>query len=294
MDDLEVRQLRYFVAVAEELHFGRAARRLGMAQPPLSRAIRELERGLGVRLLDRTTRHVALTPAGEVLLREGRAALDAVSAAARRTRHAGRPTPALRLALKADFDAGLLPAMLAEYQRTQGLPPVELVLGGRGDQAVALRDGRADVALLPGPAEAADLDREPLVTETRVVALAVGDELAARADLRLADFAGRVLPDGSPAEEDGTGTATTTGFRPRDVAEIFNMVELGRMVWFLPGSLARRHPRPGVAYRPVADLPPFTLSVAWPRNSRSRAVAAFVRAATGVAGSPVGAGARGA
>ncbi|MEU7529376.1 LysR family transcriptional regulator [Saccharothrix sp. NPDC042600] len=294
MDDLEVRQLRYFVAVAEELHFGRAARRLGMAQPPLSRAIRELERGLGVRLLDRTTRHVALTPAGEVLLREGRTALDAVSAAARRTRHAGRPTPALRLALKADFDAGLLPAMLAEYQRTQGLPPVELVLGGRGDQAVALRDGRADVALLPGPAEAADLDSEPLVTETRVVALTVGDELAARAELRLADFAGRVLPDGSPAEEDGTGTATTTGFRPRDVAEIFNMVELGRMVWFLPGSLARRHPRPGVAYRPVTDLPPFTLSVAWPRNSRSRAVAAFVRAATGVAGSPVGAQARGA
>src|SRR3954451_18708853 len=99
MNDLEVRQLRYFVAVAEELHFGRAAERLGMAQPPLSRAIREMERQLGVRLLERTTRQVALTPAGEVMLRDARTALDAVAAAARRARHAGLSAPALRLGL---------------------------------------------------------------------------------------------------------------------------------------------------------------------------------------------------
>ncbi|MEJ2852128.1 MULTISPECIES: LysR family transcriptional regulator [unclassified Saccharothrix] len=283
MDDLEVRQLRYFVAVAEELHFGRAARRLGMAQPPLSRAIRDLERTLGVRLLDRTTRHVALTAAGEVLLREGRSALEAVTAAARRTRHAGRPAPVLRLALKADFDAGLLPRMIAAYQREQGLPPVELVLGGRGDQVAALRDGRADVALLPGPYDDTDVDAEPLVTEPRVVALAAGDPLVDRPELHLADFAGRTLPDGTPAEQDGAGRPARVGPRPRDLAEIFNMVELGDMVWFLPTSLARRHPRPGIAYRPVCDLPLFTLSVAWPRNSRSQAVAAFVRAATEVA-----------
>jgi DNA-binding transcriptional LysR family regulator len=89
MNDLEVRQLRYFVAVAEELHFGRAAGRLGMAQPPLSRAIRDLERQLGVTLLERTTRQVRLTAAGEVLLRDARTALDAVTAAARRAREAG-------------------------------------------------------------------------------------------------------------------------------------------------------------------------------------------------------------
>src|SRR5690242_7622050 len=101
MSDLEVRQLRYFVAVAEELHFGRAAERLGMAQPPLSRANRDLERQLGTPLLERTTRQVGLTPAGEVLLREARVALTAVAAASRRTRHAGRPAPELRVALKA-------------------------------------------------------------------------------------------------------------------------------------------------------------------------------------------------
>lgn len=89
MDTLEIRELRYFVAVAEELHFGRAAERLGMAQPPLSRAIQQLERRLGVCLLERNRRGVRLTAAGEVLLHEGRAALDATTAAARRTRRAG-------------------------------------------------------------------------------------------------------------------------------------------------------------------------------------------------------------
>ncbi|MEU4087528.1 LysR family transcriptional regulator, partial [Streptomyces aureus] len=88
MDTLETRELTYFVAVAEELHFGRAAERLGMAQPPLSRAIQQLERRLGVCLLERNRRGVRLTDAGEVLLHEGRAALDATAAAARRTRRA--------------------------------------------------------------------------------------------------------------------------------------------------------------------------------------------------------------
>src|SRR4051812_48548305 len=98
MSDLETRQLRYFVAVAEELHFGRAAERLGMAQPPLSRAIRDLERQLGVQLLVRTTRQVTLTPAGGTLLTDARVVLDAVAAAQSRATRAGQPVPALRLA----------------------------------------------------------------------------------------------------------------------------------------------------------------------------------------------------
>ncbi|GLW35485.1 LysR family transcriptional regulator [Actinoplanes regularis] len=284
MSDLEVRQLRYFVAVAEELHFGRAAERIGMAQPPLSRAIRELERQLGVRLLERTTRQVTLTPAGRVLLRDARTALDAVAAADRRARNAGRPAPALRLAFKPDYDAGLLPRMLAEYQQDPAAAPVELLMGGRGEQVPALWDGRADVAILPMPFDERGLDFEPLLTEPRLVALAADDPLAARTGLDLADLAGRVLPDGMAADDE-TGTPPPQGKRPpcRDLAEIFNLIELGTVVWFPPLSLIRRHRRPGITYRPVHDLRPSTLTVAWPQSSHSSAVAAFVRVAAEVA-----------
>ncbi|MFF0572549.1 LysR family transcriptional regulator [Streptosporangium saharense] len=308
MSDLEVRQLRYFVAVAEELHFGRAAERLGMAQPPLSRAIRELERQLGVPLLTRTTRQVALTPAGEVLLHDARTALDAVTAAGRRAQRAGRSEPELRIAMKADYDGGLLPRILDRYREEAAALPVRLVLGGRGEQAPALRDGSADVALLPAPFDDHGLDVEPLLTEPRLVALAATDPLAARPSLDLADLSGLILPDGTPADREDLPPGTTDDFgvryrtpapcdpggRPRgtvagprsrtlDLAQIFNLIELGSIVWFPPVSVVRRHPRPGVAYRPVRDLPPLTLTLAWPQTSHSPAVAAFVRTATAIA-----------
>jgi DNA-binding transcriptional LysR family regulator len=286
MNDLEVRQLRYLVAVAEELHFGRAAQRLDMAQPPLSRAIREMERQLGVTLLERTTRQVSLTPAGEVLLRDARTALDAVTAAARRARQAGKPEPVLRLALKADYDGGLLPEIFAAYQNESAALPVELVLGGPEQQEPALRDGRADLGLVPRPFDERGLDVEPLLTEPRFLAVAANDPLAARTCLCLADLTGRVLPSGRPAErEDLSAFPAKTAGAPRrlDLAQIFNLVELGSAVWFAPASIAVRHPRPGIAYRTVSDLPPLQLALAWPQESRSPAVAAFVRTASAVA-----------
>ncbi|MFC1443083.1 LysR family transcriptional regulator [Streptacidiphilus sp. N1-10] len=306
MNELETRQLRYFVAVAEELHFGRAAERLGMAQPPLSRAIRELEHQLGVALLKRTTRQVALTPAGQVLLGDARNVLDAISAAGRRAQHAGEPEPRLRLALKADIDGGLLPQILDAYAQDEAALPVELVLGPFGDQAPALYDGRADTALLLDPVDQHGLDYEPLLTEPFLIALAATDPLAARLSLRLADLAGRSLPDGSPAEEGPAhrshgrtavhdqpsdpvrGDTATPGTvqDASDLPQILRLVELSRIVCFLPASVTRRYTRPEVAYLPVDDLAPATLAVAWPQASRSPAVAAFVRAAATVAAAP--------
>jgi DNA-binding transcriptional LysR family regulator len=299
MNELEARQLRYFVAVAEELHFGRAAERLGMAQPPLSRAIRELEHQLDVLLLKRTTRQVTLTHAGEVLLRDARTALDAISAAGRRARHAGESRPRLRLALKADIDGGLLPQILDTYAEEQAALPVALVLGRFGEQAQTVRDGRADVALLLGPFDDNGLDCEPLITEPFLVAMAAADPLAARPCLRLADLAGRSLPDGSPADQGvafgsagardhptspaGKDTPTaSTAQDASDLPQIFRLVELGSIVCFFPASVSWRYSRPEIAYRPVSDLEPATLAVAWPRNSHSAAVAAFVRAAATV------------
>ncbi|WP_433060012.1 LysR family transcriptional regulator [Dactylosporangium sp. CS-033363] len=274
MSELETRQLRYFVAVAEERHFGRAAARLSMAQPPLSRAIRELERQLGVQLLVRTTRQVSLTPAGEQLLDDARVALDAVATAEGRARRSAQGVQTLRLALKADYDAGLLPRLLEAF----GALPVELLMGGRGEQVPALHDGRADVALVPTPFDARGLDVEPLLTTPCVVALAAADPLAAHKTLRLSDLAGRQLPDGSPATR---GRMLANG-RSFDLSQIFNLVEVGGVVWFLPEFVAARFPRPGIAYRPIAEIDPVTLAVAWPANSRSTAVAAFVRTAQSV------------
>lgn len=310
MNELETRQLRYFVAVAEELHFGRAAERLGMTQPPLTRAIQELEHQLGVRLLKRTTRRVSLTPAGQVLLEDARVALDAVSAAGRRARHTGQPTPTLRLALKADIDGGLIPRILDAYAQEEAALPVNLALGRYGEQAQAVRDGHADAAVLLSPFDDRGLDCEPLLTEPFLVALAADDPLAARASLRLADLAGWRLPDGSPADQGPVpsrhgvsgahtrppgraGSETPAAGTPQDASDlpqIFKLVELGSIVCFFPASLTRRYPRPEIAYIQVEDLAPATLSVAWPQHSRSTAVAAFVRAASTVAATRPGAG----
>jgi DNA-binding transcriptional LysR family regulator len=279
MSELETRQLRYFVAVAEELHFGRAAERLGIAQPPLSKAIRDLERQLGVQLLTRTTRQVTLTPAGQTLLTDARAVLDATAAAARRARRAGHQEPKLRVALKADFDAGLLPPILDAYDAL----PVELVLGGPGEQVPALRDGRADVALVLTPFDERGLDSEVLVTEPQLVALPAADPLAARTTIRLPDLAGRRLPNGSRADSGNAVPPPPGSALIKDLSQLFNLVEVGELVWFLPTWVARRFPRPNIAYRPVPELLPATLSVAWLSESRSSAVAAFVRTAREVA-----------
>ena len=269
-----------------------------MAQPPLSRAIRDLERQLGVALLERTTRQVRLTAAGEVLLRDARTALEAVTAAARRAREAGSPSPRLRVALKADVDGGLLPQILDAYRADDAALPPELVLGGFGEQPQALRDGLADVGLLLCPFDDRGLDSEPLLTEPLLVALAAADPLAARTRLCLADLAGRRLPGGSPAshgrrispsarpdrQPDLPGSAAPSGAASAsNLAEIFSLVETGSVVFFAPASVARRYPRSGIAYRPVSDLPDSTLALAWPQDARSPAVAAFVRAACTVA-----------
>ena len=236
-------------------------------------------------LLERTTRQVRLTAAGEVLLRDVRTALEAVTAAARRAREAGSPSPRLRVALKADVDGGLLPQILDAYCADDAALPPELVLGGFGEQPQALRDGLADVGLLLCPFDDRSLDSEPLLTEPLLAALTAADPLAARTRLCLADLADRRLPGGSAASHGRPAGPRRAGQAPpaSNLSEIFSLVETGSVVFFAPASVARRYPRPAIAYRPVSDLPDSTLALAWPEDARSPAVAAFVRAACTVA-----------
>ena len=271
---MESRPLRYFVAVAEELNFARAAERLGISPPPLSRAIRRLEAELGVALFERTTHSVTRTPAGDVLLAEARVALDALEAAGRRARRAAGG-PKLVLAVKADGDAGLLEPILARYASEPDAVPVAVRLCGWQEQPRLLRAGEADVALVHAPFDGTGLDTETLAAEPRVAVLAADHPLAARDRLELADLG---LDAGSVERHIDEARRGHD-----DLAQVLTAVSLGKVVTLLPASVTARYPRPGVVYRPVPDAPPVVLALAWPRHSRSTATAALVRAATEVA-----------
>ncbi|MCA1219521.1 LysR family transcriptional regulator [Streptomyces sp. 8L] len=280
---METRELRYFVAVAEELHFGRAAQRLGIAQPPLSRAISRLERRLGATLLERSSRAVALTEAGSVLLREGRAALDAVEAADRRTRRAARAATGqsgVVLATKAGASGELLAKLLDAYAARPDAVAVDVLLCGPGQQGTLLRDGRADVALLHTPFDSmAGLDTEELETMGQVLVLPAGHPLSGATSARSADvgtLAGLPmprwpLPDGTYPEGPGPEV--------RDHTQLLQLISLGRTVAVLPES-CRAHLSSDLVAVPVPDAPQVTTVIAWQPHSRSRAVAGLVEAAT--------------
>jgi DNA-binding transcriptional LysR family regulator len=274
MAELETRELEYFLAVADELHFGRAAARLSIAQPALSKAIRRIEGRLGVPLFVRSSRHVELTEPGRALQEHGRHALNAVAAAARSARRAADPRAGLRLVLKPGGDAGLLSGLLAAYARRPDARRVDILFSGPADRTDFLRDGRADVGLLYAPFDDLDgLAHETLRTEDRVAVVPSGHRLAGRDSVRTADLEGETLPPwkGVPGG-DGTGPEVA------DAVQLFHMITLGRMIGVLPRSLVEPLP-PGLVGVPVADAPPSRLVLAWNERDRRPLVASFVAAA---------------
>jgi DNA-binding transcriptional LysR family regulator len=280
---VETRELRYFVAVAEELHFGRAALRLGMAQPPLSRAISQLERRMGVTLLERTNRSVTLTEAGAVLLHEGRAALDAVEAAEQRAQRAARAAagqPSVVLATKAGATSELLAKLLDAYAAEPGAVHVDVQLCGPGEQERLLRTGRADVAILHRPMDdTTGLDTEELRTEGQVAVLPAGHPLTTHPDLHLSDVTD--VPDLPRPRWPGLDGTYPAGPGPevQSHTQLLQLVSLGRALMIAPDSCRTQLTEDLVAV-PVVDAPPVTTVIAWPPHSRSRAVADLVRTAT--------------
>jgi DNA-binding transcriptional LysR family regulator len=271
---MESRSLRYFVAVAEELNFTRAAERLGIASPPLSRAIRKLEDDLGVTLLNRSTRSVELTPAGAVLLEQGRLALESLDAAGRIAQRADDPEPKVVLAVKADTHAGVLDEILERYAEDPAALPVAIQLCGWGEHARLLRRGEADAALVYLPFDSAGIDFEPVASQDRVVAVAAGHPLAQYEKVSVED-----LGLAGPEEVDAYIDRVSAQYKVRDLPQLLAFVELGQLITVLPEYVVDSYPRTGLVYRPLIDAPPSTLAIAWPRNSRSLAVAALVRAA---------------
>lgn len=285
MDTLETRELRYFLAVAEELHFGRAAERLGISQPPLSRAVQRLERRIGVSLFTRDRRGVALTGAGETLLHEGRAALDATTAAARRTRRAGGadspdgPRNRLVLAVKAAASHELLHKLLDAYAAEPDAAEVEVLPSGTCEQEEMLRDGRADVALMHAPYNSlAGFDSEELTTEGQIAVLPAGHPLAAHASLTLAEVGD--IPGLPLARWSRHGTYPPgPGPEVRDQTQLAQLIALGRTAAVFPDS-ARAWLWAEHTAVPLSDAPPVVTHIAWPAHSRSLALAGLIRTAT--------------
>jgi len=261
---VELRHLRYFVAVAEERHFGRAAERLHMAQPPLSQQIRQLEAELGVTLLHRTTRRVELTDAGSAYLDRARGILAAVDEAGAEAQLVDQGLVGrLRIGCVGSATYSLLPA-LARALREE-LPGIDVAFRGEmlvPDQVAALLGGDIDLALLRPPVDEPGLELQPLRRDRLIVAVPDGHPLAARRRVRVADLRDEDLvvhPAHGRSVMHGLveSLCREAGFRPRirhEVAETSTMVTFvaaGLGVAVVPEPVATLGV-PGATYRPLS------------------------------------------
>jgi DNA-binding transcriptional LysR family regulator len=294
---MDLRQLRYFVALAEELHFTRAAQRLGMAQPPLSQQIRQLEAELDTKLFERGTRHVALTEAGKVFLTEARATLAQARRAELVARRAGRgEIGELRMGLFAS--APLLPAFTRAVLAFRArLPDVHLTLRESPtlEQVDALRRGELDAGFLRCPSAdhipvdiaAVELLREPLMAMMRSdhpLAAEVGPlRLSLLAEEKLIFFSAAV---GTTLHAQFLGLCRAAGFAPqitqtaRENSTLIGLVAAGLGIAVMPASLAQIQVAE-VTHRPLADAGATTsIWLATPRQPTALA-RAFLACATG-------------
>ncbi len=285
MERLDLRLVEYFVAVAEELHFGRAAERLHIAQPSLSQQVRRLEDQLGVVLLERNSRSVHLTDAGEALLLEGRKILSQASHAIQTARAAG--APGLTVGFYGSAGSDLLPSALRAFGERQ--PPVsvsvrELPLGSID----AILDGDVNVAftrLQPGQTE---LEIEVIASEPRLAAVATTHPLSARESLTFADLAEErfitnpAVRDHGPrpprwlAEQRRHGLPGRVAANSTSVLEILTLVSANHGICLVPMAVARHYPRSDIAYVPVHDAEPAVVSLAWRPGSVIAPLTAFI------------------
>jgi DNA-binding transcriptional LysR family regulator len=289
----DFRGLRYFVAVAEELHFTRAAERLYIAQPALSEQIQRLEAELGVELLRRTTRKVELTAAGEEFLERARRILaEADDALAEASRAARGETGRVRVGTGATAGLELVPAVLRAFRQARPLVHLDLLQIDWEDYSGGLLDGSADAAFVWLPFEHSELSFAELLEEPRVVALAAGHPLAAETELRVEQFLDEPWPwaDTDPevlafwtcADYRG-GAPARRGPKVRSMEGLLEGVRAGLCVATVPRSQAESSAPPGIAFRPVADLTPTTLAVGWRAADETPVVQALVETARRVA-----------
>ena len=290
MNTPDLRQLRHFVAVAERLHFGRAAAALHISQPPLSRSIRDLEVRVGATLLARTRRRVELTPEGTRFLEEAKRILAQLERAVLEVGSmAAGEGGQLRLGFVSLADFGVLPALLKAYKSSR--PGVALALREMlsPDQATALAAGELDFGLLLPPVPGADLEHFVVQRERFVAALPSRHRLArGRGRIEVCELSGEAFVmaprEIAPGLHDIVAALTArAGFSPRIAQEaiqmqtVVSLVSSGLGVALVPASVANLGRR-GVAYRELADAHPrLDLWLAWRRDAFGPAHGAAAR-----------------
>ena len=286
---MEIRQLRYFVAVAEELHFTRAAEKLNISPPSLTQQIQVLERGLGVRLLTRTKRSVALTDAGIQLLDEARIILRQVERAETMGRLAGRgEIGRIEIGYVTSAScAGLIPSVVAAYGRSHPLVELHLHRQETPDQLRDISIGRLDVGFLRPPVKyPVGLTGYTILKQPLIVALPAGHRLAAIRSISVRSLRDETFITPTVEVELGfpsyIDTISTAGnFQPRivrrtpDILSIVTLVGAGLGVAILPGSF--RHIQiPGVTYRSLSQGGHASIAVSFRKDEKSPAVKAFI------------------
>lgn len=295
-----IRHLECFVAVAEESHFGRAASRLGMAQPPLSQRIQRLERELGVRLFERTSRHVTITEGGTLLLSEARdllARAEVLHDTARRLRDG--ESGLLRAGMPPDIPGETVAAILAAFRAEHADVELELHELSTAQQLEQLATHDLDVGLIHHPCDVTGLDLGQVLRREVGVLLAATSPAASLDEVPLDMLSGHELilfpRDLAPAlHDDVLSICARNGFTPRAVRHgqgasfVQGLLLSTRAVAFaprdapVPSRIAAQAGQSDVVWRPLVGAPlAWRHSVAWPQGRRSAAVHAFDEAATG-------------
>lgn len=288
---MELRHLRYFVAVAEELNFTRAAARLHMAQPPLSQQIRLLEREVGAQLLDRSTRHVALTVAGAAFLDEARRTLAQAERAIRRAKEAsGQITSSLSVAFVESASSMYLPEVVRRFRCGHPLVRIELRQHTTSEIAASLARGEADVGLLRPTRAQPAVVLEEIGNDPLYVALPADHRLSHRRQIALADLREEafVVVRRSAAPElhdyvvglfDGLGFAPRVADEAGERTTLVSLVGAGIGVAILPpppSSVTESR----MVYRPILGAAPsIQMCVGWHPRTASSAALAFVEVA---------------
>ncbi|MEV1171824.1 LysR family transcriptional regulator [Nonomuraea sp. NPDC049784] len=283
--DVHLRELRYFVAVAEELNVTRAAERLFVSQPALSKQLRVLERQLGFRLFERVHSGVVLTRQGEALLPAARELLERWTAGVESAR-AAAPAGTLVIGMQTAVGRGLQQEALRRFRAAMPGWEVSLRLVGWDDPSGGLADGSSDVAFiwLPVPP---GLKTYVLATEGRGVAMPDDHPLAELAEIPFAALRDEPFialpPAAGPLRDfwlgvDARDDEPVVGVTANTPEEVFEAVISGLGVVLVAEGNAALYNRPGMAYRPVTGLPPGELAIAWREGDRSPQVAAFIDA----------------